>query len=203
VRRHESGNRYDFGLLMYRMGQVAAHDNSIVSLLEPLIEQFIADSADADLGQAIGIGQWVGHGATIVRWFETHSQFTIRMKPGSNLGVTGSATAKLLAAYLPRETTEPIVREELSAKEACTTDAINKVYKEYEQIRKKGIARSLGARREGLNALSVPLLDHRGTVIACITALGMSPHFDTSLDGDAAVSLLALGKKLSAQIGGA
>jgi DNA-binding IclR family transcriptional regulator len=203
IRRHESGNRYDFGLLAYRMGQAASHDNNVISLLEPMIEEFIAASADADLGQALGIGQWLGHGATMVRWFETNSQFSIRMKPGSDLGVTGSATAKLLAAYLPRDTTEPIVREELSAREACTTEAIEKVFKEYEQIRKRGIARSLGARRDGIDALSAPLFDHRGEVVAAITVLGMSPHFDTSLNGSAASSLLALSKKLSAWIGSA
>jgi DNA-binding IclR family transcriptional regulator len=203
VRRHESGNRYDFGLLAYRMGQVAVHDNSIVSLLEPLIEKFIAEAADADLGQAIGLGQWVGHGATIVRWFETNSQFSVRMKPGSNLGVTGSATAKLLAAYLPREITEPIVREDLAEKGVSATDTLDKVYEEYDQIRKVGIARSLSARKDGLDALSAPLFDHRGAVIACITALGMGTHFDTSLQGNAAASLLALSKKLSVQIGGA
>jgi DNA-binding IclR family transcriptional regulator len=139
----------------------------------------------------------------MVRWFETHSEVSIRTKPGSNLGVTGSATAKLLAAYLPRATTEPIVREELAQKEGCTADAVDKVYKEYEQIRKKGIARSQGARRDGLDALSAPLFDHRGEVVASITAIGMSSHFDTSLNGDAAQALLALSKKLSAEIGGA
>jgi DNA-binding IclR family transcriptional regulator len=203
ARRHESGNRYDFGLLTYRLGQVAAHDSSVLSLLEPMFEQFVAQLDHADLGQAVGVGQWVGHGATIVRWFESDSTLSVRMKPGINLTVTGSATAMLLAAYLPRDVTEPIVREELVQKGMDTDEAVEKIYKEYARIREMGIAGSLGSRRTNLNGLSAPLFDHRGEVIAAITIMGMAPHFNAELDGSVAKSLLKLSREMSMQIGNA
>jgi DNA-binding IclR family transcriptional regulator len=201
VSRHEGSNRYDFGLLTYRMGQVAAHDHSALSLLEPMFEKFVDELGHPDIGQAVGIGQWVGRGATIVRWFESSSPLSIRMKPGVDLSVTASATAKLLAAYLPRETTETLVRQELEEKGTCTEEEVEKVYADYAAIRQSGIAFSLGARRSGLNALSAPLFDHEGKVIAAITILGMAPHFDASLTGSAANLLRKLSKDLSEQIG--
>jgi DNA-binding IclR family transcriptional regulator len=201
VSRQEAGNRYDFGLLTYRMGQVAAHDDSVLSLLEPLFEQFVAEHANPDLGQAVGIGQWVGHGATIVRWFETHSPLSVRAKPGVNLSVTASATAKLLAAHMPREKTEALVRQELLEQGKSGEAAVEKVYAEYRLIRERGIANSLGARRSGLNALSVPLMDFQGKVTAAITILGMAPHFDADLNGASATLLRELGQSLSEQLG--
>jgi DNA-binding IclR family transcriptional regulator len=201
VSRQEAGNRYDFGLLTYRMGQVAAHDDSMLSLLEPLFEQFVARQTNPDLGQAVGVGQWVGHGATIVRWFETHSPLTVRTKPGVNLGVTASATAKLLAAHMPREKTEGLVRQELKEQGALSESAVGKVYAEYRLIRERGMANSLGARRSGLNALSVPLLDFQGKVTAAITILGMSPQFEADLNGASAKLLRRLGQHLSQQLG--
>ncbi len=201
VSRHEGSNRYDFGLLTYRMGQVAAHDHSVFSLLEPTFESFVAKLGNPDLGQAVGIGQWVGHGATIVRWFESNSALSIRMKPGVNLSVTTSATAKLLAAHLPREVTEPLVRKELANNGGCNDKDVALIYDEYASIRDSGIASSLSARRSGLNALSAPLFDQEEKVIAAITILGMAPQFDASPSGPVAQLLRQLSKELSQQIG--
>jgi DNA-binding IclR family transcriptional regulator len=203
VSRQNTGNRYDFGLLTYRMGQVAAHDHSVLSLLEPMFEKFVAALGHPDLGQAVGIGQWVGHGVTIVRWFESDSALSVRMKPGIHLGITSSATAKLLAAYLPRDKTEALVRRELAEKGAVSEKDVNRVYTGYAAIRKNGIASSLGARQSGLNALSVPLFDQQGQVTAAITILGMSPQFEADPKSPAARMLRTLGSELSAQLGAA
>lgn len=203
VSRQETGNRYDFGLLTYRMGQVAAHDQSVLSLLEPMFEKFVAKLGNPDLGQAVGIGQWVGDGVTVVRWFESNSSLSVRMKPGISLRITASATAKLLAAYLPREKTEPLVRQELLEKGRSTAKEVNRIYAEYAAIRESGIASSLESRRSGLNALSVPLFDQQGNVTAAITTLGMAPHFDGNINGAAAQMLRRLGQELSDQMGAA
>jgi DNA-binding IclR family transcriptional regulator len=202
VRRQEGGARYEFGLLTYRLGQAALHEHDLVSLLAPILQEYADQLAGPDMGHAVGIGQWVGQGATIVRWFESNSPLTVRMKPGAMLDITGSASAKLLAAYLPRETTEPLVRRELQEKGKPSDKEVTRVYAEYASIRKRGLAHSLGARQTGLNALSAPLFERDGSVIAAITVLGMAPHFDASPDGRAAVRLLEVTRVLSAKLAG-
>src|SRR6201992_1923132 len=140
VTRETGGHRYDFGLLPYRISHVASHDHSALSFLEPHVEAVVAQLAKPALGQGVGIGQWVGRGVTIVRWFETNSPLSIRMKPGVGLSVTASATAKLLAAYQARGITEPIVRQELLEQGFGSNKAVEAVYAEYAAIRKSGIA---------------------------------------------------------------
>ena len=201
VTREEGGHRYNFGLLSYRISQVASHDHNALSLLEPHFEAFVAKLGKPDLGQAVGIGQWVGRGVTIVRWFESNSPLSIRMKPGVVLPITTSATAKLLAAYLPRAVTEPIVEQELLERGASTSKAMEAVYAEYAAIRKAGIAASLGARQEGLNALSVPLVDHEAKVVAAVSVLGMGPQFDAKPASAAGRLLKQLGQELSLLLG--
>jgi DNA-binding IclR family transcriptional regulator len=203
VRRHEAGSRYDFGLLTYRMGQAAQHDHDLVTLLEPLMEQHAAQLTGPGLGHAIGLGQWVGHGATILRWFESDSPLMVRMKPGAMLDITGSATGKLFAAFLPREATEPIVRKELADKGQLTQKDLARIHADYAAIRKRGIAHSLGARQSGLNALAAPVFDQHGAVVAAVVMLGMAPRFDASPDGRAAARLLKVGRQLSARLGAA
>jgi DNA-binding IclR family transcriptional regulator len=201
VARQEGGHGYNFGLLTYRISQVASHDHSALSLLEPHFEAFVAKLAKPDLGQAVGIGQWVGRGAHIVRWFENNSPLSIRIKPGVGLSITTSATAKLLAAYQPRAITEPIVRQELLEQGNSSNKAVEAVYADYAAIRKAGIAFSLGARRQGLNALSVPLIDHDAKVVAAVTVLGMAPQFDAKPAGAAGRLLKQLGHELSSLLG--
>ncbi|WP_167772662.1 IclR family transcriptional regulator [Ramlibacter henchirensis] len=201
VTREEGSRRYQFGLLTYRIGQVASHEQSALSLLEPRFEAFSARLDKPELGQVVGLGQWVGHGATIVRWFESSSPLSIRMKPGVGLGITSSATAKLLAAYLPRESTEALVRQELLEQGRAANSAVEAVYAEYAAIRKAQIASSHGARRRGLNALSVPLFDHEDKVVAAVTVLGMGPQFEALPGSSAGKRLRQLGRELSALLG--
>lgn len=196
VRRHESSGRYDFGLLAHQVGQVAARDNDVVSQIEARLAQF-----SQHVGEVIGVAQWVGNGVTFVNWFESSPEFSIRLKPGLQLGVTTSATAKLLAAHLEREVTEPLVRSELAERQPVAGQ-IELVYEEYAEIRARGIAHSLGARRSGLNALSVPVFDREGHVVVAVTALGMAPRFDADIAGPLAGQMLALSQELSAQMGG-
>ena len=200
VRRQQGGSGYDFGLLTYRMGQAALHEHDLLSLLGPLLEQYASELTGPDMGHAVGIGQWVGHGATIVHWFESNSPLTVRMKPGAMLDITGSATAKLLAAYLPRETTEPIVRKELEDKGKLSDKEVSRIYAEYTAIRKRGIAHSLGARQSGLNALSAAVFDHDGSVVAALTMLGIGPHFDASPESKAAARLLRVSNAVSERL---
>jgi DNA-binding IclR family transcriptional regulator len=196
VRRHGNSGRYDFGLLAHQVGQVVARDNDVVSQIEARLAQF-----SHEIGEVVGVAQWVGNGVAFVNWFESSPEFSIRLKPGLQLGITTSATAKLLAAYLPREVTEPLVRSELAEHELRSAKEIERVYSEYARIRARGIASSLGARRSGLNALSVPILDSSGQVVVAVTALGMAPRFDADTKGPLAAQMLALSDELSAQMG--
>ena len=194
VRRN--GGRYDFGLLAYQVGQVVTRDNDVVSQIEARLAQF-----SQEIGEVVGVAQWVGNGITFVNWFESSPEFSIRLKPGIQLGITTSATAKLLAAYLPREVTEPLVRSELAERQMPVGGQVERVYSEYAKIRARGIANSLGARRSGLNALSVPIFASNGQVVVAVTALGMAPRFHAEMTGAVAARMLALSQELSAQMG--
>jgi len=196
VRRHGSSGRYDFGLLAHQVGQVVARDNDVVSQIEARLAQF-----SQEIGEVVGVAQWVGDGVVFVNWFESSPEFSIRLKPGMRLGVTTSATAKLLAAYLPREVTEPLVRTQLAERDMVSAEQIERTYGEYADIRARGIANSLGARRSGLNALSVPVFDSDGQVVVAVTVLGMAPRFDADIAGMLAGQMLALSEELSAQMG--
>jgi len=168
----------------------------VASQIEARLAEF-----SRQVGEVVGVAQWVGNGVSFVNWFESSPEFSIRLKPGMKLGITTSATAKLLAAHLAREDTEPLVRRELAERQIPSAAQIERVYRDYAEIRARGIANSLGARRSGLNALSVPVFDREGRVVVAVTALGMAPRFDADMTGALARKMLALSAELSAQMG--
>jgi DNA-binding IclR family transcriptional regulator len=198
VARPSNSALYDFGLLAHQIGQAAARDSDAVWTMEARLAAF-----SADVGEVVGVARWVGDGVAFLKWFESSPEFSIQLKPGMRLDITASATAKLLAAFLPREMTEPIVKNELDGRKARSAAQIEAIYGEYARIRARRIANSLGARQHGLNALSVPVFDWRGEVVFAVTALGMGPRFDADIDGDLARRMLALSDEMSMQLGAA
>jgi DNA-binding IclR family transcriptional regulator len=94
-----------------------------------------------------------------------------------------------------------LVRGELAERQTQSAAQIERVYRDYAEIRARGIANSLGARRSGLNALSVPVFDRDGRVVVAVTALGMAPRFDADMAGPRARRMLSLSAELSAQMG--
>ena len=82
-----------------------------------------------------------GAARTIVRWFESNSPLSIRIKPGVGLSITTSATAKLLAAYQPRADHRADRAAGIAgAGQRPATRRVEAVYAEYAAIRKAGIA---------------------------------------------------------------
>jgi hypothetical protein len=82
-----------------------------------------------------------------------------------------------------------------------TNANVKSVFNDYAKIVNAGVANSIGARRTGLNALSTPLFDKSGKVVAAITILGMAPNFEARLDGRAAELLTTLSRQLSLKLG--
>ena len=94
-----------------------------------------------------------------------------------------------------------MVLRELKERDCLTNANVKLVFNDYANIVSAGVANSIGARRTGLNALSTPLFDQSGKVLAAITILGMAPNFEAQLDGRAAELLMALGRHLSLKLG--
>jgi len=198
ARRVEGSNRYDFGLLAYQIGQVASHGNDMVSMIAPSLSEFAEE-----IHETCAVGIWLGDGVVMARWFEANQAISISLKPGRRLPLSSSSTGRLWAAYLPREETQSLVAEELAGQGKTTPEAIEALYAELEAIREAGISQGLGRHIKGIRSLSVPVFDHQGRMTVALSAIGNEATFNADLDGPIAHALIALGSRLSAQLGAA
>ncbi|MGE4341082.1 MAG: IclR family transcriptional regulator [Pigmentiphaga sp.] len=188
--------RYGFGLLAYQIGQVAAHSNDQISVIYPYVEEF----AHA-IGETCAIAAWMDQGVVMVRWYEANKTISISLKPGRRVPLSTSSTGRMFGAFLPRATTENIVRTELQARGINTDAEVEKLYEEYSEIREIGISQSIGKHIPGISSLSAPVFDYTGQPILVISVIGNESTFDASMTGANAHTLLNKCTELSRLLG--
>jgi DNA-binding IclR family transcriptional regulator len=112
--------------------------------------------------------------------------------------VLASATGQALAAFLPRSVVAPFIRRELKARRVASMQDAEALL---ERVRRSGLGRVTGEMMPGISALSAPVFDHQGGVVAALTALGSTGAFNADPDGAIGVALRAAARRISVQMG--
>ncbi len=196
LRQVPETHQYALGLLATQLGELAPQGMDPVDTVAPAVAQFSREE-----GRACGVAVWGPAGVTIVRWFGVHSEVTITLRPGTIVNMTTSCTGCVVAAHLPRTVTEPRVREDLKEAGLTGKAAVEAVYQHYDGIRRERIAASHGTRIAGINALSVPVLNHSGELIVAVSMLGHESEFAAGTDSADAARLRQLADRLSGMVG--
>lgn len=191
VWRDPTGHQYSFGLLAYRIGEVASRNNELVAAVAPLLAEF-----GENIGETSAIGMWRNGGAFIAKWFSSRKQISVALNPGVSLSLTKTSTGMMLAACLRRELTEPLIIEECSANGRSAGRSIEDVYAELESVRRAGICRVKGTHIPGISSLSVPILFPNGDLAFVVSVVGNEASIDVDLNGPVAVALIELQQKL-------
>lgn len=197
LRRLESGNRYEFGLLALQIGQRAAQGNDALTLIAGMVAEYCEE-----IGQTCGLGLWAEDGVTMLRWFQADREVSIALKGGIRLPLTGSSTGMVFAAHLQREVTEPMVRDELRQNGHAGSASLEQAYRRFAKVRRDGICQGLSVRIKGLNSLSVPVFGPAGKIAYAISVAGQEANFGAEIDGPVARSLKAFASRVSRFLGG-
>lgn len=157
------------------------------------------------LNLMVAITVWGTHGPTIVLVQESSNYIHANVRPGGMFTVTGTATGKVFAAWLPAKLVEPVIAAELQAVQKGWSDlgALSgpALTREIDKVRRDGIAATSDLPVPGISALSAPVFNHSGHLQLAITVIGPTPKIDVSLDGEHADALLGFTRRLSEQLG--
>lgn len=153
----------------------------------------------------VAITVWGTHGPTIVLVQESSNYIHANVRPGGMFTVTGTATGKVFAAWLPQKLVEPVIQQELQAVQKGWSDlgalSGEALTREVEKVRRDGIAATTDLPVPGISALSAPVFNHSGQLQLAITVIGPTPKIDVALEGPHASALLAFTRSLSEQLG--
>jgi DNA-binding IclR family transcriptional regulator len=169
-----------------------------------LAGQTAADLA-AEFGLMVTLSVWGTHGPTIVQVQDSEAPIHVNLRAGGVYTLSGTATGRLFAAFLPDRVVKPLLVDELrpggqqraigvpTSREALATSTA--------RIRIDGCSTTAGSPVPGVNAIAVPIFDHTGHMQCALTLIG--PEREVSIDpaGAMAQRAIAVGRDLSARLG--
>ncbi len=180
----------------YRLGSVAL-DLAIVRMrtAEPLrmARDAIRDLA-AETGLTVALAVWGTSGPTVVDVREGSDQLHIATRPGTIYSISGTATGRVFAAFLPEALVSRALRGEQESRGRGKLDAALRL------VRTAGYATIDTPPIPGINALSAPVFDHVGQIQMAITVIGPAGSIKAAADGVAA-PLLRVTRSLSSRLG--
>ncbi|MFN4164620.1 MAG: IclR family transcriptional regulator [Ferrovibrio sp.] len=200
VEQEAGSGRYRLGPFALQLGLARLRGSDPYRLAA---EQ-VAELAER-LNLMVAITVWGTHGPTIVLVQESSNYIHANVRPGGMFTVTGTATGKIFAAWLPPKLVEPVIEAELQAAQKGWSDvgalAGEALAREVDKVKRDGIAATTDLPVPGISALSAPVFNHSGHLQLAITVIGPTRKIDVGLSGPHASALLAFTRRLSAQLG--
>ena len=116
-----------------------------------------------EVHETVALAIWTPRWPVFVRMEESSRAVTVNAKAGSIMTMLASATGRTFAAFLPPAMVDVLIQRELADNRRWAP---------------AGFARVTGEMMPGVHALSAPLFDHTGLIVACLTCLGAAVAFD-------------------------
>jgi DNA-binding IclR family transcriptional regulator len=197
IEQSTADGRYDFGGAARLVGRVAMNRLDIVRIGTPLLSK-LRD----DLRETVFMGVWTPEGPMVIEWFDIVRPISVVIRPGSILPLHTSAFGLVCTAYLPPETVKRATKSVTPQPDLQSRKlAKAKLDVLVEQIRRNGFSIVQGDLIQGLDAIAVPVLNHRQDLVACLAAVGSSGVLDISPSGRIVSELKASAARFAELIG--
>lgn len=198
VEQDPISGRYELGPLALQMGLAC------LRRLNPVRLGTIAAAKLAEqINQTVALAVWGSAGPTIVHIEESSRPIHMNMRTGTIMSLF-TATGRIFAAFLPPKLVERYV-ENFQSLAYPHRMGEPPDWKEVEaviqDVREKGMSRTMGAPIPGVNAFSAPVFDHEGHIVLAVTILGPAGAFEAEWDGENARALKACADDLSHRLG--
>jgi DNA-binding IclR family transcriptional regulator len=197
IEQSAADGRYDFGGAARLIGRVAMNRLDIVRVGTPLLSK-LRD----DLRETVFMGLWTPQGPMVIEWFDIVRPVSVVIRPGSILPIHTSALGLICAAYLAPEIVaraSALAAPEVTSPPPGLTKA--KQAARLEEIRRNGFGVVQGDLIRGLDAIAVPVLDHKGDLVASLAAVGSSGILDIKASGRVVRELKAAAQRFSQLLG--
>ncbi|QRM30293.1 IclR family transcriptional regulator [Microvirga sp. VF16] len=200
VEQDAASGRYQLGPFALQLGIARLRSFDPLRLAANAVIGFAEE-----IGLMVTVGVWGTHGPTIVQVQEGSDQVHVNVRTGTVFSITGTATGKVFAAFMPPKIIEAQLGEEL--RKGARIQGVGAPTSRKELEAEVAMARQLGyAATEskpvtGINGIAAPVFDYSGQMQLAITLIGPTGVLDIGPNSKDAKALLAFTQKLSAQLG--
>jgi len=200
VEQDPETSRYRLGPLSLRLGFAAMATVDAIRVARPMMHEFCQA-----LKQTIVLSIWSDSGPTIALKESPPGPIVLTATEGTPLPIFQSSIGCTFGAWLPRPKTSALITEELKKFRAdpvqgCPTN-IQEAETLFQDVRKRGLARSSGQFSAALHSLSAPVFNSASELVAVLCVLGPATEFDSTWSGATAKELRKAASALSAGLG--
>jgi DNA-binding IclR family transcriptional regulator len=201
VEQDEVSGRYFLGPFALQIGLARLRSAHPLRLSGRAAAEFATE-----MGLMVTIAVWGTHGPTIIEVHESNQPIHVNLRAGSVYTITGTATGRLFAAFLPAQQVRPLLVEELreaggASRKVGQATTEGRLEHDIAAIRSLGYSITEGVPVPGINAISAPVFDHTGQMQHAITAIGNEGTLDCGPDSPQPAAVLALARRLSSELG--
>jgi DNA-binding IclR family transcriptional regulator len=200
IEQDPSTGRYELGAAAFQLGLSCLHQSDPIKAANPVAEALVRR-----IDQSVAIAVWANFGPTIVRMIEGSRPLHVNMRAGTVMSILGTATGRAFAAALPQHRIEQALAGPLGDTRLADRSEVKNLAKELAKIgaevRAHGVTRALGRPIPGVNAFSAAALDHEGSAVLVITALGHEDDFPAAWESSIAQAVREAAAEISQRLG--
>jgi IclR family transcriptional regulator, acetate operon repressor len=194
--REAHGGRYRLSLALAALGEVARSGTSLQRQARPVLEGLVART-----GETCNLVVLDGDAAVNVEVVRSSRPVQHVGVLGRRLPLHATAAGKVLMAWSSPDEWKGRLELPLRRWASCTTTDVSVLARELEQVREVGYATAWRELEEDLAAASAPVRDHRGMVIAAVTASAPTSRMSTDGLGELAQAVKEAADSLSDAMG--
>lgn len=197
--RHEiETGKYDLGPAAIELGIAAMARVDMIRIASDVMREL---TEQVHLVSILVV--WGSNGPTVIKWEQGRLDLSVRIREGLNLPMPITASGRLFMTYHDAKEVQPLLERDVkawnaSAKKKLDKKAIEAIRKD---VRKQGMACTIGLRTVQTQAIAAPIFDADGRLTMSISLVGVVGSFDTSVDGTPARALKAATQRLSKMVG--
>jgi IclR family KDG regulon transcriptional repressor len=164
LERTVDGERFRLGLRFVELGMSALRSLDFRQAAFPHMQQLVDRFQEVCTLAVFDRGRML-----YVEVVHSERSLTIAARVGRHLPAHCTASGKVLLAYLPTEVVAPILNASLTAYTERTITSADRLREELETVRQRGYAVADEEFEVGIWAISAPIRDIRGDVIAALS----------------------------------
>ena len=193
VTQDEASGHYGIGTASIALGLAGLRSVEVVRTATALLP-----TLRDEIRETVMLAMWSPQGPVVFALEESSRPVTMNIRIGSILPLLDTATGRVFASFLPYELVSNLLDAEVRASRGRSAAAVQKRLSE---TREHGLACVSGDLVPGVNAVAVPIFDHKNGIAGVIGALGRSEELDVDYKGTVATALQRAANEISRRLG--
>jgi DNA-binding IclR family transcriptional regulator len=195
LERAHDGGRFRVGIRVVELGLVAWRGHDLRRAAFPYMQQL-----EERFQETCTLGVFDRGQVLLLETVHSKRTLTISARVGRRVPAHCTASGKVLLAFLPPAALEPILNAPLATYTEKTITSPARLREEFKVVRQRGYALNDEEFEEGLRAVSAPIRDVDGNLIAALSMPGPANRITSELIPEIAQALMEATEAVSGHV---